>query len=432
MAYSSSSMSVQPNQQGGPAPAAIELDRLRHDILELAEIGKIEGKPGVHRLGFSDADMESRRWLMAKIEAAGGTARMDEAGNVIGRWFDSDEACVMTGSHIDSVPSGGIFDGTLGVLTGLECARVLQTLPEPPKRPFEVVAFADEEGRFGGMFGVQALTGTTTLEWIHQAHDVGKVYLADAMAAQGFNPDEALNATRKAGSVHAFCELHIEQGPVLEQKGLQIGVVEGISGVFKWMVRLVGKANHAGTAPMDMRSDAFMGLADFAHEIPRIIAEEGTDKSRLTVGKVELKPGNPHTVPGEAEFSIVGRDIDLDVMKAIGLACRKALSAIARRHNLHFDFEELSWLDPAPCHPDIIALFKSHAERMGLSHQVMPSGAGHDTQFMAEFTRAGMIFVPSVGGISHAPDEWTHWRDIEQGASLLYETLKSLLYNEAK
>ncbi len=322
MSYKSSSMSVQPGTDTAPADGIV-LDRLRSDLLELAQIGKRGEEPGVFRLGFTAQDMEARHWLMAKITEAGGTARMDEAGNVIGRWFDSDKPCVMTGSHIDSVPAGGMFDGTLGVLAGLECARVLSALPTPPERPFEVVAFADEEGRFGGMFGVQALTGTTTLEWIHQARTASGEKLTDCMTAQGFDPDRALDARRAPGSVHAFCELHIEQGPVLEQTGKQIGVVEGISGVFKWMVRLGGKANHAGTAPMNMRSDAFMGLADFAHEIPRIIAEEGTDKSRLTVGKVELKPGNPHTVPGEAEFSLVGRDIDLEVMKAIGLACRK-------------------------------------------------------------------------------------------------------------
>ncbi len=405
----------------------IQLDRLRDDLLELAEIGKRGDEPGVPRLGFTDADMQARHWLCNKIKQAGGIARIDEAGNVIGRWFDGDLPCVMTGSHIDSVPNGGIFDGTLGVLAGLECARALQDQGITPSRPYEIVAFADEEGRFGGMFGVQALTGTTTLEWVHQAHAASGEKLADCMKEQGFDPDRALDATREPGSIHAFCELHIEQGPVLEQTGNQIGIVEGISGVFKWMITLGGKANHAGTAPMDMRSDAFMGLADFAHEIPRIIAEEGTDKSRLTVGKVELKPGNPHTVPGEAEFSLVGRDTDLAVMNALALACRKTLSAIARKHNLHFDFEELSWLDPAPCHADVIERFKSKAEAMGLSHIVMPSGAGHDTQFMAEFTKAGMIFVPSVGGVSHAPDEWTHWNDVEHGAQLLYETVKSYL-----
>jgi N-carbamoyl-L-amino-acid hydrolase len=226
--------------------------------------------------------------------------------------------------------------------------------------------------------------------------------------------------------MHAFVELHIEQGPVLEKSGNTIGIVDSISGVFKWIVRLIGKADHAGTAPMNMRSDAFTGLADFAHEIPRIISEDGTDRSRLTVGKVELRPGNPHTIPGEAIFTIVGRDSNESVMKELAHACRKALSAIARRHNLMFEYEQTSWLSPVECHPRIVELFEKHSKQMGLSYQHMPSGAGHDTQFMTEISQAGMIFVPSVGGVSHAPDEWTHWHDVEAGANLLLNAVLDL------
>lgn len=415
-------------------PLKVDLDRLRGDLLGFAQIGCKEddnGTHGIYRSGFSDADMEARRWLLSLIEQAGGQARLDEAGNVVGRWFDDVTApAVVVGSHIDSVPAGGIFDGTLGVVAGLECARVLRESGLRPKHPLELVAFADEEGRFGGMFGVQAYCGKTTLDWINNAHDVNGVRLADAMRSQGFDPNQALNAARKPENIHRFVELHIEQGPVLEKEGLEIGVVEGISGVFKWVVRLIGRANHAGTAPMDMRSDAFMGLADFAHEIPRIIEEDGTDKSRITVGKVELKPGYPHTVPGEVEFSIVGRDMSGEVMHALADSCRKVLSSIARRHRLHFDFEELSWLDPAPCHPSVVSMFCKQAERLGYSHIVMPSGAGHDTQFMTEVTQAGMIFVPSIGGVSHAPNEWTNWSDIENGGNLLLNTIYAYLTGE--
>jgi N-carbamoyl-L-amino-acid hydrolase len=170
---------------------------------------------------------------------------------------------------------------------------------------------------------------------------------------------------------------------------------------------------------MDMRSDAFMGMADFAHEIPRIIAENGTERSRLTVGKVELKPGSPHTIPGEAIFTLVGRDSSARIMQELCDICRRALSAIARRHNLMFEYEQVSWLDPRGCSPEIVELFERHAEDAQLSYKRMPSGAGHDTQFFVSFTQAGMIFVPSVGGVSHAPDEWTHWKDVEAGANLL-------------
>ena len=405
----------------------IDLGRLEADLLELGDIGRTADQGGVCRLAFSDADMEGRRWLMRRIEAAGGTARLDAAGNVCGRWFDRDGPAVVLGSHIDSVVSGGLFDGTLGVLAGLEIARALQEAEHPVSRPLELVAFADEEGRFGGMFGVQAYCGLVTHHWIEAARDPEGLALVDAMQRQGLDPRRSLEATRRPEDVHAFLELHIEQGPVLEAEGRRIGVVEGISGIFKWMVHLKGKANHAGTAPMHMRSDAFMGLAEFAHAIPRILEEEGSAGSRLTVGKVELLPGHPHTVPGEAVFSLVGRDIDPEVLRQLSDACRRVLSAIARKKRLYFDFEELSWLEPQRCHGDVIGAFDRAARELGQEPLLMPSGAGHDTQFMAQLTRAGMIFVPSVGGISHAPDELTHWSDVELGAQVLLRATQDFL-----
>ena len=403
--------------------ATIDLDRLRDDLLELAQIGRREDDQGVYRLAFTDEDMQARRWLMQRIEQAGGSVRTDPAGNVIGRWFDElDAPALVLGSHIDSVTAGGIFDGTLGVLAGLECIRVIRGLDRAPERPIELIAFADEEGRFGGMLGAQAFAGLLTPDWVGQAQSVHGVRLDASMRDQGLDPDRVTFAARAPETLHAFLELHIEQGPVLEAEHRRVGVVTGISGVFKWMVRLIGKANHAGTAPMHMRSDAFMGLADFAHEIARIIAEDGSEASRLTVGMVNLKPGYPHTVPGEAEFSLVGRDVDPDVMRQLASSCQKVLGSIARRHHLRFEYEERSWLDPRACHVDVIEAFERQARALGQDPLRMPSGAGHDTQFLTEVTRAGMIFVPSVGGVSHAPDEWTHWSDVEVGANVLLHT----------
>jgi beta-ureidopropionase / N-carbamoyl-L-amino-acid hydrolase len=217
---------------------------------------------------------------------------------------------------------------------------------------------------------------------------------------------------------------------VLDTEKTTIGVVEGISGVFKWMVRLIGKPDHAGTAPMNMRADALMGMVDFAHEIPRIIDEEGTDKSRITIGHVACKPGFPHTVPGEVDFTIVGRDLDPERMKALAEACERVLASIARKHKLRFEYQQMSWLEPAFCDSGLVAMIARKAEELGLSHKLMPSGAGHDVQFFCEHTRAAMFFVPSVGGISHAPDEWTHWSDIERGSQLLYECVLELACGE--
>ncbi|MEM7179894.1 MAG: Zn-dependent hydrolase [Spirochaetota bacterium] len=400
----------------------INSKRLREDLLELSQIGKNPQDHGVYRQAFTQADTDAKKWLIEKFAAFSCPAYIDGAGNVVARLGDENTASVAIGSHLDSVPRAGIFDGTLGVLAGLECARIFHENRIPLKRPLEVIAFADEEGRFGGMFGVEAICGNHNPDFLESTKDIKGIYLKDAMASQGLPAMEALNARRDPSSFHAFLELHIEQGPVLESKKIPIGIVEGISGIFKWVVRLIGRSGHAGTQPMDMRSDAFQGLADFAHEIYRIIDEDGSPYSRLTVGKVDLKPGFPHTIPGEAEFTLVGRDIKQEIMKELSLSCRKVLSAIARKHNLMFEYDELSWLEPRLCHDKIIGLLQKQAGKLGLEHHLMPSGAGHDTQFMSTLTPSGLIFVPSVAGISHAPDEWTHWDDVDKGANLLLQT----------
>jgi N-carbamoyl-L-amino-acid hydrolase len=363
---------------------------------------------------------------MAYFKEHGLKTHMDGAGNVCGQLGDSDKPAVIIGSHLDSVPAGGMFDGTLGVMAGLECIRVIQEQRIPIQHPIEIIATSEEEGRFGGMLGAQALTGALTLDWLERAADPNGQLLKDAMAKYDLDYREALHARRPAESIKAFIELHIEQGPVLEASGNKIGIVEGISGVFKWLVRLIGKADHAGTAPMDLRSDAFMGLADFAHEIRRIIDEYGTEKSRLTIGRVELKPGYAHTVPGEADFTIVGRDMSEDVMRDLADSCRRALSAIARRHRLMFEYDQMSWLAPKSCSDDIMDRIETQTRKLGYSYQHMPSGAGHDAQFFSDITPTGMIFIPSVGGVSHAPDEWSHWADVEKGCNVLLNTMVNL------
>ncbi len=400
----------------------INLNRLEKDMYELARFGYNESDQGIYRPGLTDIDMEARQWLMDQFKAHGLQTHMDGVGNVFGRLGPAEDASVSIGSHLDTVPSGGMFDGALGVLAGLECIRIIQEHDISLKRPIEIIATSEEEGRFGGMLGAQALAGELNPAWLHTAQTVQGELLTEALARQALSPQTVLQARRLPDSMYAFVELHIEQGPVLEAAQIPIGVVEGISGVFKWVVRFIGKAGHAGTSPMDMRSDAFMGLADFAHEIPRIIAEEGTDKSRLTVGRVELKPGNPHTIPGEVDFSLVGRDLDAEVMQQLTIACRKVLSAIARRRNLMFEYEEMSWLTPQTCDADVKQEIIQASDDLGYPYLCMPSGAGHDAQFLAQITKAGMIFVPSVNGISHAPDEWTHWHDVEKGVNVLLNT----------
>jgi len=405
---------------------AIDLDRLRADMLELARIGTIAGRPGINRPSFSDADMAGRRYFMARAAEAGLDVMMDVVGNVVARWSVGDGAPVMAGSHLDTVPDGGVYDGPLGCCAALEAVRVMRMAGLKPTRPIEVVATADEEGRFGGMLGSQALTGTVDPAWLESATDADGVRLVDAMRAQKLAPERHAEVARAPGSVHAFLELHIEQGPILERSGLEIGIATGASGVFNWTVTLTGVANHSGTTPMELRQDAFVGLTAFASQIPTIIQNVGGEQTRITIGKVALEPNFPHTIPGTARFSIIGRDTDPAVMRAMAEACRQALTEAAATQDLALEIREESWLDPVQLDAALVDRLLAASRSLGYKTTTMPSGAGHDAQTMQLLCPAGLIFVPSTGGISHAPEEHTPWTDVEHGANLVLHALIAL------
>jgi N-carbamoyl-L-amino-acid hydrolase len=250
------------------------------------------------------------------------------------------------------------------------------------------------------------------------------------MSKQGLNAMDALEAARTSDSIHAFVELHIEQGPVLDREDVNIGVVEGICGLRRWEVTLQGTANHAGTTPMDMRNDAFQGLAEFATQIERILQEHGGPISVATIGRAELLPGAANVVPGEARFSLEFRDLESDTLDELSDAFRLTLSTIARRRQLMFEFKEQSNILPVSCDPHIRQLISLTSERLGHSQRELPSGAAHDSQKLARMTRTGMIFVPSKAGRSHSAAEWTAWSDIQAGANVLLNTLLRLATEE--
>lgn len=409
----------------------ISIDRLREDLRELSEIGRGEDG-GLYRMAFTAADMAGKDWLQGRMEECGLETSRDGACNVIGRLpgRDADAPVLVIGSHIDTVPCAGVLDGTLGVLTGLECLRALKESGRVPERSIELVAFSDEEGRFGGMFGSQAFAGKITPDTIHNAADLDGVRLSDAMKEHGLDPWQALEARRDPRSLAAYLELHIEQGPVLSEEHLEVGVVEAITGLFKWSVTFSGEPNHAGTTPMPMRRDAFMGVADFAHELPRILDENGGDQSRATIGRVELVPGSPNTVPGEARFSIDVRDTDETLMVELSSAISKALRAIARRRRLSFSHVAESWIHPVDCDASLVELVDRAATECGVRFRRMASGAAHDAQIMAGVCPVAMIFVPSKGGLSHSPQEWTDYHDIEAGAGVMLRAIERFAFPE--
>ena len=403
---------------------SIDFQRLKENVIKLSNIGKVEGS-GIYRMAFTEADQEARMWLLKKLEAIGFNASLDGALNVVGKWNPqhSDRPSIVVGSHIDTVPNAGALDGALGVLIGLECLETIKERNVEFNFPLELVAFSDEEGRFGGMFGSRSYAGLMTPGYLEEATDLDGIRLKDALSELSHDPYKALDAARPLNQLRYYLEVHIEQGPVLDEGHHTVGIVTDITGLFKWQITFIGSSNHAGTTPMHMRNDAFMGLADFAHEIPRIIDENGSEHSKMTIGKVQLLPGSPNTIPEQARFSLDVRDTSRETLLELQDASRKALSAIARRRKLKFEFEELSWIDPVACDKKLIDTFETVSKELKVNYLLMPSGAAHDAQMVANIAPVGMLFVPSKGGVSHSPHEWTDWQDIETGANVLLNTL---------
>ena len=401
-------------------------ERLRHDLDSLSQVGR-QPDHGIYRMAFSDGDMEGRDWFRRRVEESGLAFHQDGAANIYARLDNgTGEACVLTGSHLDTVPGAGHLDGALGVVCALEALRVLHEKNVALQRPVEAVAFSDEEGRFGGLFGSQAVAGLVTPEYIHNASDLDGMTLVAAMAERGLDANVALHAQRPGGQIHAYVELHIEQGPVLDSNAKRIGIVDAITGLFKWEITLIGTANHAGTTPMSMRQDAFQGLAEFAGQLQQVLAEFGSPQSTATIGRVELKPGAANVIPGRAVFSLDVRDTDTEILESLADALRSSLSAIARRRDLMFEFSILSTVAPVQCDKQIIRAIEESVDVFGLNAIHLHSGAAHDAQIIASVAPAGMIFVPSKEGRSHSSAEWTAWEDIETGANVLLNTLRRL------
>ena len=408
-----------------PAPK-IDIERLKALLSGVNTFGLSAETGGFNRIGYSDADMAVRDWFAAEMAAAGLAVSRDAVNNLFGRFGPESGPCVMVGSHLDTVPEGGAFDGSLGICVALECVHTMREAGIAPRMAIVVAVTAEEEGRFGGMLGSQAIAGTVTAEWIDQARDSNGTSLIDAMHAQDLDARDAAKCAWPEGAVTAFLELHIEQGPVLERTGCPVGIVHSISGVCFLQVRFEGMANHSGTTPMDMRADAFAGLAGLACRIPAIIDEAGTDQSRITIGKVDLHPNFAHTVPGVAEFSVIIRDTAEAVMQELKSAILRDIQVAAAAHGLKTGIEEKSWLAPVTLDRGLHSLLAEEAEKLGIPHLDMPSGAGHDAQTMQSLCPSGLVFVPSRGGISHAPEEWSDWADIEKGAQVMLNALMRL------
>ncbi len=394
--------------------------RIEQRILELARFGA-NPEGGVSRVAFSDADIEGRRYIVSLMEEAGLDVRIDEAGNILGRRAGTSEGLppILFGSHIDSVPKGGNYDGDVGVMAAIECAQVLSETGVTTRHPLEVVVFADEEG---GLVGSRGMLGALSPEALEIVSHSGKT-IRQGLRDIGGDPDHLEQAVRRSGEIAAYLELHIEQGAVLDSDGIDIGIVQGIVGIKWWDVTLEGSANHAGTTPMDRRRDALLAAARLITAVNEV-ATGVPGRQVGTVGRIEAEPGAPNVIPGRVVMSLELRDLSMDKIESLYDRITERARAIETESEVKITFTPLDVTSTAaPTDERIRGLIEASAKDLGLSHLHMPSGAGHDAQEMARIAPVGMIFVPSVDGISHSPKEFTRPADMANGANVLLQTI---------
>jgi N-carbamoyl-L-amino-acid hydrolase len=402
----------------------INLERLKDNIEELGRIGR-DPRGGVSRPSFSKADLEARAWLKDKIEAAGLAYRADGAGNIFGQ-LGAGGPLVMAGSHIDTVLNGGRFDGVVGVLAALEAVqRICEEGYRLPK-PLAVAAFTDEEGNLVGDFlGSRAFTGALDRDLLEKGTTSFGVPLAEVLKNTDFTIEGILSAQADAPPLEAFLELHIEQGPTLDDEGIPIGVVEAIAGKHYRWCSFIGEAGHAGTVPLELRRDAFLGLADFALRATQHVATHHYGNF-VTVGRVHVAPGVFSIVPGRADFSFEFRSRSPETLAALEKELFTLAEDIAQTRGLGFSSRLMDKTDPVIIPPRLTGLLTAEADALGYPHMALPSGAGHDAQILSAKAPAAMIFVPSPDGISHAPEESIRWDDLEKGANLLLAAIIKL------
>jgi len=408
---------------------SISATRLTRRLTELSRFGGLPGG-GVTRHCWGSAYEEARAWLLGEMRAAGLTTWVDGAGNVFGAIgadrFSAERPIVLTGSHIDTVPEGGTLDGALGVIAGLECLQTIVEAKATPRRPLAVAAWSDEEGRYGSLFGSRAFCKGIDPAQMPEMAAVDGEKLVDVMRRAGFDPARVPEAKAPAGAVASYVELHIEQGPRLEEAGVEIGIVQAIVGVRRSRFIFHGQADHAGTTPMPRRRDAFLGAAEYALRAREHVVTRGSDVSVTNIGVVYVHPGASNIVPGRVELVHEMRDPDPAVLERLWNECRDIAERIAGERQLRVEIRPTSATVPAPCSPNVQSAIEAVCGKLGFSTQRMYSAAGHDAQNLAAVTEAGMIFIPSVGGKSHRTDETSDPRAIERGTNVLLHTLLTI------
>ena len=404
------------------SPVVIQ-DRLEQRIFDLAKFG-LQENGDTERVAFSDADIEARKWIIETLDTLKLEVYIDYAGNIIGKREGKDlsKNLISFGSHIDRVPNGGNYDGCVGSMASIEVLTVLQEQNITTNHPLEIIIFSNEEG---GVMGSRAISGHLTKNAFSVKNSTG-YSMGEGIMRLGGDTTKLAQVIRKKESMAAFLELHIEQGGILEQKQLNIGIVEGIVGLKWWDVTFEGFANHAGTTPMNARQDALLAAAKFIVAVNEV-ANSFNGAQVATVGRIKAEPGAPNVIPGKVITSLEIRDLSSDVIEKVYKSIKERATTIAEELNVKVSFEPLdTTANPALTAPSIQKEIENASKNLNLSHYYMPSGAGHDAQDMATIVPTGMIFVPSRGGISHSPKEFTSAKDMANGANVLLHTILAL------
>ena len=411
----------------------INSKRFEANFNAISEFGALKGG-GLTRLAFSKEDLEARKFLINLIEKNGFKLKIDNVGNIYAIYDDGCEADakpVCVGSHIDSVPNGGFYDGTLGVMAGLEALSSIKEAGIKLKRPLWLINFCCEESsRFKtATIGSKIISGKLSQQRLHELKDEDGISLFEAMSAAGFKPQNLDEAILKENSLHAYLELHIEQGPVLERSCISVGVVSGIAAPIRFEITIQGKADHSGATPMNMRSDALLAASHIIIAANKFATSKKT--AVATVGYVHTKPGVLNVVPGEARLGVDLRDIDKASLEELNLELRNFVGELSRELKFSYEIRELSSDEPVKLSEHAINLLEDEAKKLGIKTLTLPSGAGHDAMNLTKLANSvGMLFIPCVDGISHNTKEAINFKDAVAATKILTNALIRLSNEE--
>ncbi|MBF2075105.1 MAG: Zn-dependent hydrolase [Synechococcales cyanobacterium C42_A2020_086] len=398
-------------------------DRLNASISRLAKVGKLPNGE-ICRLAFTPEDLQARYLVQQWMVEAGMTVHSDAAGNLIGRYAGTVDSApaLATGSHIDTVPSGGPYDGVLGVLAGIEVVRTLRENNLRLKHPIEVIVFTDEES---SMIGCQAMAGTALLRSPERYQPKIGGSIQDCLEAIGGNWKGLASARRTREDMAAFVELHVEQGAVLERTKKAIGVVQGVVGMLRKTITITGQANHAGTTPMNMRQDALVAAAQIVLAVQQIALSMPSEPV-ATVGSLTVLPNAVNIIPGTVELTVDMRDLSQECLNEMLERLQQEITAIAAATDTTIELTPGLSVRPTLAAPQIQATIEAVCQDLGFSYCLLPSRAGHDSLEIGRITDMGMIFVPSQAGLSHSGEEYTSPEQCTQGATVLLHTLMRL------